>query len=420
MASDPSNQNLTSPYPDRGTPTCVFLHGERGRRDPPRKSGAFQRPDGERLYLAPFGYFCKAQPAPTHAPPPLNEGSPLRALTLSRLGGLEHLALATLPDPGPPGPGQVLLRVKSGALNRIDLFVTQGLPHTSPSFPHVVGSDAAGVIEAVGEGVAEVRPGDRVLVNPGISCRRCPVCLAGEQPLCRQFRILGEHLPGTLAEFLLVPAENVAPAPPGLSWAEASAFTLATLTAWRMLVTRAQLQPGETVLIWGAGGGVAQAAIQIAKLQGAQVVVTSSTAAKAETARRLGADLVLDHHAADVVRAVRDLTGGGVDVVVDSVGEATWPRSLRALRPAGRLVSCGATSGPNVTVDVRRLFWFQWSLLGSTMGNDAEFRAIVAALHQGHLRPAVDSVMPLADGRAAYARLAAGEQSGKLVIEVTP
>lgn len=310
--------------------------------------------------------------------------------------------------------------MKTGALNRIDLFVTQGLPHTSPVFPHVVGSDAAGVVEAVGEGVAEIRPGDRVLVNPGIACRRCPVCLAGEQPLCRQFRILGEHLPGTLAEFLLVPADNVAPVPPEVSWAEAAAFTLATLTAWRMLMTRAQLQPGETLLIWGAGGGVAQAAIQIAKRQGAQVVVTSSTPAKAETARRLGADLVLDHQADDVVRAVRDLTGVGVDVVLDSVGEATWPRSLRALRPMGRLVTCGATSGPHVSVDVRRLFWFQWSLLGSTMGNDAEFRAIVAALHEGHLRPVVDSVVPLAEGPAAYARLAAGEQSGKLVIEVTP
>ncbi len=342
----------------------------------------------------------------------------MRALTLRQTGGIDFLEPRKMPDPGNPAPGWVRIRVKAAALNRLDLFVTQGLPHTKPSFPHVVGSDATGEVDAVGAGVTSVQFGDRVVVNPGLSCRQCTPCRAGEQPLCRDYRILGEHLPGTMAEFLLVPEQNVAVIPAEIPWAEAAAFTLATLTAWRMLTSRARVQPGETVLVWGAGGGVAQASIQIATLLGARVVATSGSAAKLPTARELGAELVLNHATEDVVRRVRDLTGGGVDVVVDTVGEATWASSLRALRPMGRLVTCGATSGPQVALDLRKLFWFQWSILGSTMGNDAEFQAIVEHFRQGRLRPVVDSVVPLAEGPAAYARLAAGSQSGKLVIEV--
>lgn len=342
----------------------------------------------------------------------------MRALTLRQTGGLDFLEPREMPDPGHPAPGWVRIRVMAAALNRLDLFVTQGLPHTRPSFPHVVGSDAAGVVDAVGAGVTAVQPGDHVVVNPGLSCRHCAPCLAGDQPLCREYRILGEHLPGTLAEFLLVPGQNVAVIPPEIPWAEAAAFTLATLTAWRMLTTRGRLQAGETVLVWGAGGGVAQASIQIASLLGARVIATSGSEAKLPLARELGAELALNHRTEDVVRQVRDRTGGGVDLVVDTVGEATWGASLRALRPMGRLVTCGATSGPQVALDVRKLFWFQWSILGSTMGNDEEFRAIVEQFRQGRLRPVVDSIVPLAEGPAAYARLAAGAQSGKLVIEV--
>jgi len=199
---------------------------------------------------------------------------------------------------------------------------------------------------------------------------------------------------------------------------EAAAFGLATLTAWRMLMTRAGLQSGETVLVWGAGGGVAQAAIQVARLAGARVIATSSSDAKLALATRLGADVTLRHDQGDVARQVRALTGVGAEVVVDTVGEATWPESLRALRPGGRLVTCGATSGPQVALDLRKLFWFQWSLLGSTMGNDAEFDAIVQHANQGELRPVIDSVVPLAEAPAAFARLASGHQAGKLVIEV--
>lgn len=342
----------------------------------------------------------------------------MRALTLPRTGGLDLLELREMPEPALQSPDQVRVRIHTVGLNRLDLFVIGGLPRTRVSFPHIIGSDAAGIVDGTGSAVTAVRPGDRVVINPGLSCRRCPVCLAGDQPLCREFGILGEHLPGTLAEYVVVPEANLAVIPAEIPWPQAGAFTLATLTAWRMLMTRAGLQAGETVLVWGAGGGVAQAAIRIAKRAGARVIATSGGAAKREAARALGADLVLDHTREDVVRQVRDLTGVGADVVVDSVGEATWAASLRALRPLGRLVTCGATSGPQVALDVRRLFWFQWSLLGSTMGNDREFHAIVDLLRQGELWPMVDGMVPLADAPAAFARLASGQHVGKLVIEV--
>lgn len=310
------------------------------------------------------------------------------------------------------------MRIRAAGLNRLDLYVISGLPHADLAWPHVMGSDGAGEVQAVGPAVTGFRPGDRVLINPGRSCGTCAVCLAGEQPICRKFRILGEHLPGTLAEFLVVPAGNLARVPDRISWTEAGAFTLATLTAWRMVMTRAKVVRGETVLVWGAGGGVAQAAIQIAKRVGARVIATSSSPEKLALAAELGADLGLDHAREDVAKRVRAVTGVGADVVLDCVGEATWPASLRALRPMGRLVVCGATSGPQVALDLRRLFWFQWSILGSTMGNEAEFRAIVELLDLGELRPRIDSVVTLADAPAAFARLAGGHQSGKLVIEV--
>ncbi len=323
-----------------------------------------------------------------------------------------------MPRPEIQRPDDVLVRIAAAALNRLDLFVIGGLPHTDLAWPHILGSDGAGVVEATGPEAAGFARGDRVLINPGLSCRTCQACLAGEQPLCRQFRILGEHRPGTLAEYVVVPAASLARIPDGIDWPEAAAFPLATLTAWRMLMTRAQVRSGETVLVWGAGGGVAQAAIQIAKRAGARIIATSSTPEKLALASRLGAEITLNHLTEDVSRRVRDLTGSGADVVVDCVGSATWPASLRALRPMGRLVVCGATSGPQVALDLRRLFWFQWSILGSTMGSDAEFRAIVELLGQGELRPIVDSVVPLADAPAAFARLAGGHQMGKLVIEV--
>ncbi|MGH7527171.1 MAG: zinc-binding dehydrogenase [Gemmatimonadales bacterium] len=344
----------------------------------------------------------------------------MRALALTGTGGLEHLKLQDLPAPTLRTPDEVLVRVRAAALNRLDLFVTGGLPGLDLSLPHVVGSDAAGIVEQVGERVRQVRPGDRVMINPGLSCGRCPACLEGEESVCATFRLLGEHVSGTAAEYIVLPAENLALVPEGMPWPQAAAFSLATLTAWRMLTSRARLRPEETVLIWGVGGGVGMAALQIAGVLGARTIVISGSDAKLEVARKVGADETINHAKADVVAEVRRLTDGrGVDVVVDSVGEATWQNSLRALRRGGRLVICGATSGPMVSLDLRRLFWHQWSILGSTMGSRREYAEIVRLARQGRLWPVVDRVVPLADGVAAFERMQRGEQTGKLVIEVS-
>jgi NADPH:quinone reductase-like Zn-dependent oxidoreductase len=315
----------------------------------------------------------------------------------------------------------VRVRIRAAALNRLDLWMTAGLPSVTPSFPFIVGSDGAGEVEEVGAGVHQVRPGDRVMINPGISCGRCPACEEGEESVCREFRLLGEHLPGTAAEYVVVPAGNLGPVPEGMPWPQAAGFSLATLTAWRMLSGRARLRAGETALIWGIGGGVSLAALQIVLLLGGRAIVTSGSDAKLDTARSLGAAAALHHGRDDVVAEVRRLTGGrGADVVVDSVGERTWPDSLRALRRGGRVAICGATTGPAAAFDLRRLFWHQWSILGSTMGSRREYAEIVRLAHQGRLWPVVDRVVPLAEGAAAYERMRRGEQTGKLVLEVRP
>jgi NADPH:quinone reductase-like Zn-dependent oxidoreductase len=344
----------------------------------------------------------------------------VKALALDAVGGLEHLALRDLPRPELEAPSDVLVRVRAAGLNRLDLFVADGLPGVSYRFPHIVGSDGAGVVEAVGREVTGVRVGDRVMINPGISCERCPACRAGEASLCATFRVVGEHRPGTAAEFVVVPAVNLAPVPPAMPWAQAAAFSLAALTAWRMLTTRAALRPGETVLIWGIGGGVAMAALQVARHLGARAIVTSGSDAKLETARRLGADAAVNHATQDVVAEARRLTEGrGADVVVDSIGQARWQESLRAMRRGGRLVICGATTGPMIQLDLRRLFWHQWSILGSTLGSHREYAAVVALAHEGLLWPVIDATVPLDRATEGYARLQRGEQTGKLVIEVS-
>ena len=344
----------------------------------------------------------------------------MRALTLAGHGGFDQLQVRRdLPEPPAPAPGEVRLRVMAAALNHLDVFLVAGLPGITIAPPFVVATDGAGIVESVGAGVTHVAVGDHAIVNPGVSCGVCEYCLAGEQPLCMRFAILGEHRPGFAAEYVVVPARNVAAIPATIPWAQAAAFPLATLTAWRMVVTRAQVQQGDDVLIWGIGGGVALAALAICVARGARVWVTSSSAAKLERAIALGAHAGLDYTSQDVGRAIRQATNKrGVDVVIDSVGEATWTQSLTALGRRGRLVTCGGTSGPMVQTDVRRLFWNQWSLLGSTMGNDAEFAAITAEVRAGRLVPQVDSVHALADGRAAYERLANGAQFGKVVIRV--
>src|SRR6266513_6560951 len=346
----------------------------------------------------------------------------MRAAVLTATGGIEHLHISDVPDAPTPKAGEVRVAIRAAALNHIDLFVAEGLPGAGREFPHIVAADGAGVVETVGPGVTNVQPADRVLINPGISDYTCEFCRAGEHSLCVNYRLLGEHLPGTMAELVTVPAPNVVRGPnlsPALKWAEAAAFSLVTLTAWRMLVTRAQLKPGETALIWGIGGGVSLTALRIAKLVGAHVIVTSSDDAKLAAAKQLGADVTLNHRTQNVATEVRALTNKrGVDVVVENVGAATWDDSLRCLRRGGRLVTCGATTGPDVTLDLRRLFWHHWSILGSTMGNAAEYTEVVRRLGQGELRPIVDRVYPLARVRDGYERLAKGEQLGKVVVEL--
>jgi NADPH:quinone reductase-like Zn-dependent oxidoreductase len=343
----------------------------------------------------------------------------MKALTLAAVGGLQHLRVQELPEPTIQSSDLVLVRVRFVALNRLDLFVAGGLPGVSYTFPHIVGSDGAGTVADVGPAVSSVRPGDRVMINPALPCDHCPGCLRGDDPLCSNLRVLGEHCPGTAAEYIVVPAANLAMVPPAMPWPQAAAFSLATLTAWRMVVTRGQLRAGETVLIWGIGGGVAMAALQIARLRGARTVVTSGTRAKLEVARAQGADLLLDHSTSDVPVEVRKFTGGaGADVVLDSSGEQTWERSLRCLRQGGRLVICGATTGPLVSLDLRRLFWRQWSVLGSTLGSRQEYAEVVRHAEAGRLWPVIDRVVALDQASAAYERLSRGEQVGKLVIEV--
>ena len=346
----------------------------------------------------------------------------MRAAVLTDTGGLDRLTVTDVPDPGSPGPGQVRVAIRAAALNHLDLFVADGLPGVEYRFPHIVGADGAGVIDAVGPGVTRVKAGDRVMINPGISDRTCEFCRAGEHSLCIKYRILGEHLPGTICPAIILPEFNVAaipPVTPALSWAEAAAFSLVTLTAWRMVTTRAQVKAGEWVLVWGIGGGVSLTALRIAKDLGAKVIATSSSDAKLARARELGADVTLNHGTQDVPKEVRALTEKrGVDVVVENVGEATWEKSIRMLAKGGRVVTCGGTTGPMLVTDVRRLFWGGYSILGSTMGNDAEYAAIVAELAAGRLRPIVDRVFPLEQIREAYTYLEQAAQLGKVAVEL--
>jgi NADPH:quinone reductase-like Zn-dependent oxidoreductase len=282
----------------------------------------------------------------------------VKAAFFRRHGGPDVVEHGDLPDPT-PGPGQVRVRVRAAALNHLDIFVRNGIPGIRCA-PARDGSDGAGVVESVGPGVTRVRPGDEVVLNPGIHCGECEFCMAGEHSLCVTFHLLGEHIAGTFAEFVVAPAVNAYPKPAGLSWEESAAFPLTFLTAWRMLVTKARVRPGSRSLIIGIGGGVAVAALQLAKLLGMTVYVTSGSPEKLERAKELGARAGIDHSKTDFAREIRTLTEKrGVDVVLDSVGKATWKRSIAAAAKGGRLLTCGATTGPDPETDIARIFWNQ-------------------------------------------------------------
>jgi NADPH:quinone reductase-like Zn-dependent oxidoreductase len=342
----------------------------------------------------------------------------VKAVFFREHGGLDRIEYGELPNPV-PGPGKVRVRIRAGALNHLDIFVRNGIPGIPVALPHVMGSDGAGVVESVGPGVTRVKPGDEVVLNPGVNCGDCEFCLMGEHSLCVTFHLLGEHVAGTFAEYVVAPAVNAYPRPASLTWEESAAFPLTYLTAWRMLVTKARVKPGESLLIIGIGGGVAVAALQIAKLLGLTVFVTSGSGEKLARAKGLGADAGIDHSAADFAREVRKLTGKrGVDVVLDSVGKATWRQSIAAAAKGGRLLTCGATTGTDPQTDLGRIFWNQLTVYGSTMGTHAEFAEMLRIFRDGKAKPVVDRVFPLPQAREAQQHLEEKRQFGKVVLRV--
>jgi NADPH:quinone reductase-like Zn-dependent oxidoreductase len=347
----------------------------------------------------------------------------VRGLTISAHGGLDQIEYRTdLPKPEPKR-GEIRVRVKAAALNHLDLFVVSGMPGVKIIPPWILGADATGIVDAIGDlsGTSDnqLKIGDTIIVNPGLSDHTCEFCQAGEHSACVNFKLLGEGAPGTLAEYIVIPAHNARSIPKEKPVEQAAAFTLSTLTAWRMVVTRARVKKTDNVLIWGIGGGVALAALEIVRTIGATAWVTSHSDEKLALARGLGADNLINYTTTDVGKEIRARTNKrGVDVVFDTVGEKTWTQSLQALGRRGRLVTCGATSGPIVQTDVRRLFWNQWDIMGSTMGNDSEFDAVTGEFHAGHLTPLVDSVFDISQGRQAFERLASGQQFGKIVVRI--
>lgn len=343
----------------------------------------------------------------------------MKALTIDGYG-LENVALRDVAAPEPRA-GEVTVAVKAAAYNHLDLWTLRGALKIEHHFPHTLGADGAGVVEAVGAGVPPgIHPGDRVLVNPAMSCGVCERCRAGEQSECASFRMLGEHEPGTVAELVRVPAGNVFPIPGHLDFAEAAALGVTFITAYRMLFDRGGMKPGEWVLVTGIGGGLALSLFQLARPVAGKVFVTSSSAEKLARAADLGADGGVDYREEDVGRSVRRLTGKrGVDLVADSAGGTSLDGSLRALRKGGRVVIAGATAGATAEIDVRRLFWNQLSIVGSTMGSVGNVSDMLRLVAGSKLRPIVDRIVPLEDAAEALRLLDAGGQFGKIVVEVS-
>jgi NADPH:quinone reductase-like Zn-dependent oxidoreductase len=342
----------------------------------------------------------------------------MKAVLFDRHGAPDVLRHTDVPEPEPRF-GEVLVAVHACALNHLDLWVRQGIPGLQIPLPHIPGSDIAGVVEKVGAGVTKIGPGEKVLLAPGVTCGKCPACLAGRDNYCPQFTNLGYLIDGGCAQFVRCPEANCFPYPQNLSFEEAAAIPLVFQTAWHMLLTRAQLQPGEEVLILGAGSGVGSAAIQIAKLFGCRVVATAGNEAKLARARELGADETINHKTQKIKDEVRRLTAKrGVDVVFEHVGTATWYDSIASLARGGRLVTCGATTGFDAGIDLRFLFSRQLSILGSYMGSKSEFATVLKLVAAGRLKPVLDRSFPLAECRLAHEYLEAGEQFGKVVLRV--
>jgi len=344
----------------------------------------------------------------------------MKAAYISGNGGLECLHVGDVRDPV-PADDEVLLNVRAAGLNHLDIWVRKGRPGASPEFPHVLGCDASGVVAAAGSRVKNVKPGDEVIINPGLSCGVCEYCRRGQQSECATFGIMGMSRWGTFATKASVPAVNVFPKPVHLNWEEAAALSLSYMTAWRMLMTRTGVRPGDTVLIHGIGGGVALAALLFAKLARAEVIVTSSSDEKLGRAKELGADHLINYRMVkDVAHAVKELTGGrGADISVNSVGAAALPIDLAAVRHDGHIVICGVTSGAEATVNLQRVYWNQLNIHGSTMGSNEDYRQMLKAVSHAKIKPVMDSVHPLDRARDAMARMEAGEQFGKIVLKIS-
>ena len=332
----------------------------------------------------------------------------MQAIRLHQPGGPEQLRYEEVPTPR-PGPGQVLVQLKAAALNHRDVWIRLGM-QMADRLPLIPGSDGAGLVAEVGPGVAQVKVGDVIVILPSLNWGD------REDRPSPAFKILGGPDPGTYAEFIVVPAENVFPKPSPLSMEEAAAMPLASLTAWRAVITRGQVRPGEWVVVLGVGGGVATFALQIARAAGASVIVTSSSEAKLTRAMEMGADLAINYTSENWEKIVLDRTGGGADVIIDSVGKKTWGKALCALRPGGRLVTFGATTGRTTEVDIRHVFWNQLSILGTTMGSPREFAAMLALYAAGRLKPVVDSAFPLREAAEGHRRMDEGQQFGKIVL----
>ncbi len=341
----------------------------------------------------------------------------VRAIAITATDGPAGAALHELERPE-PGPGEVRIALAASSLNHADLWAAHGLPRTERRFPFVLGVDGAGVVDAAGAGVAASRLGEEVVVNPVLGCGACTYCTAGDIMLCRQFRMVGEHVDGTHADAVVVPARCAVPRPPELTALEAAAGATVWATAYRMLFTRARARPAETVLIHGIGGGVATAALQLASAAGMRCVVTSSDDAKLDAARALGAVAGVNYRTADVVPAIRDAVGA-VEIVIDAVGPAVWAPSFRVLAAGGRLVTCASGGAAEGTVPAAHVFWRQLELLGSTMASDGEFRAALRAVVANDIRAPVDRVVALADVPVALMALDRGEQFGKIVVDRT-
>ena len=342
----------------------------------------------------------------------------MKAVFITEHGGIDKIKFDEVKKPVISSK-EVLIKLKAASLNHLDIWVRQGILGIKVEFPHILGSDGAGVVEEAGQEVKNVKIGDKVLLNPGISCNTCEFCSAGEHSLCPAFHLLGEHVNGTYAEYVKTPFENVHRIPENLSFEEAASFPLVFLTAWRMLISKARLLPGETILILGIGGGVSSAALLIAKHTGARVIVTSGDNNKIEKSKQLGADIAINYNKKDFAKEIRNLTQKrGVDVLLDNIGSVTWIKSLSSLARGGRLVTCGATTGANPQTDIQRIFWNQISVLGSTMGNRKEFLQILNLFEVNNLKPVIDSVFLLKDFREAQKKMEEKKQFGKIVIKI--